>query len=162
MNDNHDDSAEGMRRNPSLPPNLFSLLTAMMAMAALFLGCRPQGYSAPNPEQQWQLYDVAWNCGFRDRLTPLAPDWKRYRQKLIPFKELAEREVIFEAGYDDGFAQHPEEQRDADEMDYDGGYRSGRLDAWRHKPASTSDGAVRAKGYADGFNGRRHEFHRPY
>ncbi len=151
-----------MRRNPSLPPNLFFLLAGMIAVAMLPVGCHRPEPPVPNPESQWRLYDIAWNCGFRDRLTPLPPHWERYRQKLAPFKELAENEAIFETGYDDGFAQHPEEQRDADEMAYDEGYRSGRLDAWRHHPAGASGRDERARGYDDGFNGRRHKFHRPY
>ena len=121
---------------------------------------------APNPEPRWQIYDMAWRRGQSDRLTPLPNDWKRYQAKLAPFADVPEREAIFSTGYDDGFSQHPEEQRGVDEMAYDEGYRNGKLDAWSHKPARSttdaSDREVRQKGYADGYNGRPHQYHRPY
>ncbi|MDB6137194.1 MAG: hypothetical protein JWO94_266 [Verrucomicrobiaceae bacterium] len=119
-----------------------------------------------NPERRHQIYDMAWRLGQHDRLTPLPNHWQRYQQKLGPFADVPERETIFSTGYDDGFAQHPEEERDVAEMAYDMGYRSGQTDAWQHKTATPKanafDHEAYVKGYGDGFNGRSHAFGRPY
>ena len=158
----------GDKRLPLLPNLLWrsGRLIIAIAMGSMLGACRDEKPPPINPEQRWQLYDVAWNRGFSDRLTPLPQDWTRHRQKLIPFQQVTERETIFSTGYEDGFHQHPEEERDVNEMAYDAGYRSGRLDAWSHKPAraatSTLNQEAYAKGYSDGFHGRSHAFHRPY
>lgn len=138
-----------------------SFLIALIALSA----CH-NDKPAINPERRWQIYDIAWSRGFSDRLTPVPPDWTRYRQKLLPFQDVPEREALFTTGYDDGFHQHPEEERGVSEMAYDSGYRAGKLDAWDHKPTSSQSDAfdheAYAKGYGDGFNGRSHAFGRPY
>ncbi len=128
-------------------PILFGLL-------AFFIpACKP----TINPERAFTLYDIAWRCGQRDRLTPNPRDWHRYEDKLRNFTEVPNRAAVFEAGYDDGFDQHPDEPVSDTLLDYDRAFRRGRLDAWQHQPAQDS-----TAGYRDGFGGRPHAFHRPY
>ena len=119
-----------------------------------------------NPERKHQIYDIAWRRGLADQLIPLSANWRRYEAKLAPYEEVPDREHIFATGYDDGFHQHPEQERDWPEMSYDGGYRNGEMDVWQHKAANvktdTFDIEDYAKGYGDGFNGRLHKYQRPY
>ena len=142
-------------------------LIIVTTLLVVVTGCHRIDTPAPlNPERRWHIYDVAWRRGFSDELTPLSNDWERYRGKLDPFADVPEREAIFRSGYDDGFHQHPEQERDFPEMSYDGGYRNGQMDAWLGKApntvTSTFDPEAYARGYGDGFNRRPHAFGRPY
>ena len=140
-------------------------LITTLVLATGLSGCH-RDVPSINPERRHQIYDIAWRRGFSDQLTPLPNDWKRYQAKLDPYVDVPERETIFSAGYDDGYHQHPEQERDFWEMSYNGGYRNGQMDAWQHKTASTRtetfDHEAYAKGYGDGFNGRSHQYKRPY
>ena len=147
-----------------VPFQMSCLIT--IVVCSILIGCHQDKPAAINPERRHQIYDIAWRRGFSDQLTPLSNDWKRYQAKLEPYADVPEREAIFSTGYDDGFHQHPEQERDFWEMSYDGGYRNGQMDVWQHKAASTKtetfDHEAYAKGYGDGFNGRSHQYQRPY
>lgn len=113
--------------------------------------------NTPDPQRAFTLYDIAWRCGQRDRLTPLSRDWHRYDAKLADFAEVPQRDAIFESGYADGFEQHPDEPVSDTIGDYDRDFRRGRSDAWQGKPPATS-----TPGYLDGFHARKHIHGRPY
>lgn len=142
------------------------LQTGLIAMLMMLTSCHRSTPASINPVRRHQIYDIAWRRGLADQLTPLPNNWKRYQAKLEPYGDVPNRETIFSAGYDDGFHQHPEQERDIPEMAYDGGYRNGQEDAWQHKPANdktnTFDHEAYTRGYGDGFNGRSHAFGRPY
>lgn len=140
---------------------------------SILAACHRAVPPAPDPEPRWQIYDMAWRRGQSDRLTPRPKDWQRYRDKLASFAAVPDCEAIFSTGYDDGFNQSPEDQRDVDEMAYDEGYRRGRLAAWHAdfagpnpsptgKETDAHDREARRKGFADGINGRPHRYGRPY
>ena len=135
----------------------------LAGLAVLACACDRRHQETPvNPGHRHQIYDMAWRRGQNDRLTPLPNNWQRYEAKLEPFADVPDRGHIFSTGYDDGFNQHPEEQRDDAEMDYDSGYRSGEEDAWQRKPSVLPTEPNHAKGYGDGFNHRPHAYGRPY
>lgn len=144
-------------------------LPCLLAMAGLLwigmglVSCKPapDPTPTPSPERAFVLYDIAWRCGQRDNLTPLSHDWQRYRDKLTGFEELPEREKIFRSGYDDGFAQHPEEPLSEALVEYDRAFRRGRVDAWMKKARSAAE-AESSAGYEDGFSGKAHAHGRPY
>ena len=147
-----------MRASPALPATWARvpctrrfLLTALLAIPA----CKPA--PKPNPERGFTLYDIAWRCGQRDRLTPRDRDWHRYDLKLASFADVPERELIFQGGYADGFEQHPDEPVSDPIHTYDRDFRRGRLDAWQGTPAIEA-----TEGYRDGFYGRKHKHGRPY
>jgi hypothetical protein len=143
---------------PVQPPAWLPLL-ALLLLAACHHDSPP---AIIDPSRRHAVYDMAWRRGQNDRLTPLPNNWQRYQSKLAPFADVPGRELIFSTGYDDGFNQSPEDQRNDAEMAYDAGYRTGQEDVWQHKPATPPAEPDHAKGYGDGFNHRPHAYGRPY
>ena len=121
----------------------------------LLPACKPA--PTPDPERGFTLYDIAWRCGQRDRLTPLSRDWHRYEAKLATFTEVPDREAIFQSGYADGFEQHPDEPVSDTILEYDRDFRRGRVDAWKGVPSTKT-----SSGYRDGHDGRPHQHGRVY
>lgn len=161
------------RTHPNLRSSTSASCILITVLCCVLTACHRINPPAPDPEPRWQIYDLAWRRGQSDRLTPRSHDWKRYSDKLAPFANVPDREAIFSSGYEDGFNQSPEDQRNEDEVAYDEGYRNGRLAAWHGKLAGSNpsppgkendahDVEVRRKGFADGFNGRPHQYGRPY
>ena len=129
--------------------SVLCLFTMMLA------ACKPA--PSADPERAFTLYDIAWRCGQRDRLTPNPRDWHRYADKLAAFTEVPDREAVFAGGYEDGFDQHPDEPMSDPVLDYDREFRRGRSEAWQGKSSSGS-----SPGYLDGFGNSKHAFGRPY